>query len=361
VKAVKLAAADLPRASTSAARHDSAQRNLAVALPAARRFSLRLRGLDDAETQQYHLVALATEPGRADALTIMYRPAKLGEQELARFWIDGARLEFRWVAQLTRSLAEPAKALRDCVLEVRGGGIQLNVLLRTPLVDPRELAVKDGVRAITADGNWEQPIRKLVIRSGEVKIGGVWKDLPDQISPACRQLTMSPPEMQAAGAPIPALDPLILSVSLIEDSTKLHPKLEPSHKKLAEQADRFKKETQRLQQQGRAKTAEIAEAQRTLSELPLRHRQVTLEAAQRGELIAPLPSLRELTLQFMQRLDVLRNETRDLADQVRQSRERENALQQLVRAGDEYRSAPIRVRLGIVIDGDEVDVARIGP
>jgi hypothetical protein len=342
-------------------RHDSAQRSLAVALPAARRFALRLRGLDDAEIQQYHLVALPTEPGRADALTIMYRPAKLGEQELARFWIDGARLEFRWVAQLTRPLADPAKALRDCVLEVRGGGIRLNVALRTPLVDPRELAVKDGARAITAAGDWEPPVRKLVIRSGEVNIGGAWKDLPDQVSPACRQLTTSPPDVDAAGAPIAPLDQLILSVSLIEQGTKLHPKLEPSHKRLTEQADRFKHETQRIQLQGRARTAEVAEAERTLRELPLRHRQATLEAAQRGEQIAPLPSLRELSAPIIQRLDVLRNGIRDLEDQVRQSRERERAQQQLAGECDEYRSAPIRVRLGIIVDGDEVDVARIGP
>jgi hypothetical protein len=361
VKAVKLAAADLPRASTSAARHDSAQRNLAVALPAARRFALRLRGLDDAEIQQYHLVALPTEPGRADALTIIYRPAKLGEQELARFWIDGARLEFRWAAQLTRPLAEPAKALRDCVLEVRGGGILLNVVLRTPLVDPRELAVKDGVRAITAGGDWQPPVRKLIIRSGEVKIGGVWKDLPDQISPDCRQLTTSPPEVKADDAPIPPFDPLILSVLLIEQGTKLHSKLEPSHKRLTEQADRFKKETQRLQQQQRARTAEMDQAERTLQELPLRHRQATLQAAQRGEVFAPLPPLQELSAQIIERREALRNEIRALEDQVRQSRAREQAQHQLVGACDEYRSAPIRVRLGIIVDGDEVDVARIGP
>jgi hypothetical protein len=228
-------------------------------------------------------------------------------------------------------------------------------------VDPRELAVKDGVRAITAGGDWEPPVRKLIIRSGEVKIGGVWKHLPDQISPDCRQLTTSPPEVKAVDAPIPPLDPLILSVSLIEQGTKLHPKLEPSQKRLMEQADRFKKETQRSQQQERARTAEIAQAETTLRELPMRHRQATLEAAQRGEIVAPLPSLRELSAPILQRLDVLRNGIRNLEDQVRQSREREQALHQLVGACDEYRSAPIRVRLGIIVDGDEVDVARIGP
>ncbi len=303
VKEVKLAAADLPRASTSVVRHDSTQRNLSVALPPARRFALRLRGLDDAETQQYHLVALPTEPGRADTLTIMYRSAKLGEQELARFWLEGARLEFRWVAQLTRPLAEPAKALRDCVLEVRGGGILLNVLLRTPLVDPRGLTVKDGVQAIPASGDWEPPVRKLVIRSSEVKIGGVWRDLPDQISPACRQLTTSPPGVRAADAPLPPLDPLIFSVTLIEQGTKLHPKLEPSHKRLTEQADLFKRETQRLQQQGRSKTAEIGDAERRLRELPLFHRQATLEAAQRGAIVAPLPPLRSSAAPIIQRRD----------------------------------------------------------
>jgi hypothetical protein len=382
VKEVKFADVDLPRESVSVARHDSAERNLAVALPAARRFALRLRGLDDLETQEYHLVAQPAETGRADALTVLYNPAKGGpaapagaagggaggrEQELARFWIDGARLYFRWTAHLTRPLAEAAKALHDCVLEVRGGGVRLNVLLRTPLVEPWGLTVQEGFRAIPARGEWERPVRKLIIRSSEVKIGGLWKDLADQVSPSCRQLTVGPAEEKekekekAAGAPAPPHDPLVLSVALIEEGKKLHPELEPSVKKLKTQRDRFHRETLQWRGQVVTKTAELDAAQRARDELPLRHRQALLLAAQQGAVVSPLPPLADLLAQATQRIEERTTERKDVVDQYRQSLEREEAQKRLETECGEYRSAPIRVRLGMIVDGEEVDIARLGP
>jgi hypothetical protein len=179
VKETRTAWVKLPEASDTRSRHDAAPHVLEVSLPKAGRYALRLRGLDDPVMKEHELLARPTEPGRADTLKVGKDLSKgKVEQELARFWVETGRLHFQWAERLTRTLMEPADGLRDCVLEIKGGGVRLNVVLRPPVVDPDKLTAQ-GPRTIA----WEQagghPGRPVVIQSCQVESEGKWSEIPE--------------------------------------------------------------------------------------------------------------------------------------------------------------------------------------
>ncbi len=76
VREVRSANVKLPTASSSLSQHDNAPHVLDVALPPAGRYALRLRGLDDADTQNHNLIARPTLSGNGERLTIVRDPLK---------------------------------------------------------------------------------------------------------------------------------------------------------------------------------------------------------------------------------------------------------------------------------------------
>src|SRR5262249_40660315 len=119
VRESRAASVELPAASSNLARHDSADHLLAIPLPASRGYALRLRGQDDDEMHDYFLMARPSDPGRADTLTVVRDPFKgagragkaSGQEEVARFWVEGDQIHFRWARQLSPALIKTAGAL----------------------------------------------------------------------------------------------------------------------------------------------------------------------------------------------------------------------------------------------------------
>jgi hypothetical protein len=171
---------ELPPASANLSQHDSASRALEVALPPGSGYRLRLRGLSDPETQKYRLSTRPLQPGRTDTLAVIQPPPAVTDkrarpveaQELARFWIEDGRLLFRWAPKLTRDMIEPARALRDCVLEVEAVSSRLKLALREMIKDSDSLSVsKDKAGRVVT---WKRypPIRSLRITSCKVRFKG---------------------------------------------------------------------------------------------------------------------------------------------------------------------------------------------
>jgi hypothetical protein len=378
-KDLRSANVNLPLASEIPARHDSADHVLDVPLPAARRFALRLRGLDDTETRKYDLVAQPAEPGRSDTLIIVRDPTRGGgtaetrvaKLPLARFSIEGDRLHFRWEPKLGRTLIEPALALRDCILEVRGGGVRLNVALRGLWKDPSAMTVQQGSRVIP----WEKygrPSRKLVIRSCEVKTEEGWEEIPPAAGdPNHRQ------RLVAGKKADPADDKLTLGVRLGDDAQTLSPELTPPVAKVKEKIASLEKEDKTLTGGIDADNRMINQSNYTLQKL---EKQRGLQTAMLAQAEADRandapPSLPYPPEYFQNSIHMINTQRKNVIDTIANLNERVRITQiqlkkvetEIERQSERLKKAEaiqklqIRLRLGITIEGEEVDVASIGP
>jgi hypothetical protein len=380
---VRFAHAGLPPASTSPAQHDTSDHTLEVVLPAADRYALRLRGIDDAEAAESMLVALPAEPGRTDALTVYRDPHKAGGKalgkaerlDLARVWVEDGRLHFRWAAELSRSLALPSRALRDCILEVRAGKTVTNVALRDALVDRKAVApgALKGARPVGWKRDLDRPSRKMTVRSCQVMVGNDWRDVPPKADPNHRELTF--PATRGDGEE----DGFILRVRLADDGSELRAEVEPSLK----QFDRMLDELGRDAAGFRAEIADL-KPRITAGEFNLRNEQNNRDVlvahlqlvrsqmpAGAGPLNGATPILdaaqkdvdaaRGRCNDLARDLDVLRSRLKDAERGLAETRDDRKFYTQLRQDAERCQAAPIRARLGITVDGEEVDVARIGP
>jgi hypothetical protein len=379
VKEARSANADLPVMSDIPARHDSADHVLDVPLPTARRFALGLRGLDDPETRNHELVAQPAEDGRTDTLTIAKDPTKGGgkmetrvkKMTLARFWIEGNRLHFRWEPNLGRTLVEPAQSLRDCVLEVRGGGAQLNVGLRGLWKDPAALTVQQGPKHIP----WEKygrPSRKLAIRSCEVKTDKGWEEIPSAGGDPNHRLRLLAGEKDD-----PPLHLLTLTVRLGDDVKTLAPELTPPAAKVKDLITALEREDNALTDGINRKIENIKNTNKRLRYLGnQKSQQTTLLAQTRIDIsnnIPPNPlATPEIILTNINTLDIQIKNTDiilvGLNDRLVQDRRQHGEVKselerqtERLKQAEAFQKAPIRVRLGITIEGEEVDLAQIGP
>jgi hypothetical protein len=370
---------NLPAVSDIPARHDSTDHVLDLLLPGAPSFALRLRGLDDPETKQHNLVAQPAEPGRADSLTIARDPAKgSGTAEsrsetspLARFWIEGSRLHFRWEPNLRRTLIEPAQALRDCILEINGGVIRLDVALRGLWKDPSVMTVQQGSKVI----HWERygrPSRKLAIGACEVKTAAGWEEIPPAGGdPNHRQRFL----LGKAGDPPAAI--LTLSVRLGDDAQTLSPELSPPLGEMKERVLALEKEDKTLAADIDAHNNKINKLNKNLEKLT-KARDQGLEMLERAEAGAPAsgPAGRMTPEYIRDRIEtfyepeIKKSETElaGLYDRLRTAQRRlgevkteiEQQGRRLAQA-EAFQKVPIRARLGIVVEGEAIDVAWFGP
>jgi hypothetical protein len=367
-------ASDIP------ARHDSADHVLDVPLPTARRFALRLRGLHDAETREHDLVALPVEPGRSDTLIIVRDPTRGGgtaevrmvKSTLARFWIEGNRLHFRWEPSLRRTLIEPALALRDCILEVRGGGVRLNVALRGLWKDPSAMMVRQGPRVIP----WERygrPSRRLAIRSCEVNTAAGWEEVPPAGGdPNHRQWLVT------GKTGDPAAGILTLGVRLGDDAQTLSPELTPP-------VARAKAEIASLEREHQALTSDIAAKTKSINGMSKQLEKLRTERDKGFAMLNQIAAARSKNLrisvpfsqEYIQNrisvyyspeiskiqdaLQTTRNYLSKAQRQLMQVEAEIGRQGQWLQTAEALQTVPIRMRLGVLIEGEAVDVAWIGP
>jgi hypothetical protein len=374
---VRFAQIALPVASTRPSLHDAGVRPFDVDLPTAGRQSLRLRGLDDADLRDSGLAIGPAPPGLAAALSVIRDPARLpnsvrdrdGRLELARFWVEGGRIKFQWTATLSASLAATSRALRDCILEVADDrGAKLSLTLREVLVDARALTVAERMRRIVWPRDLDQPRRRLVLRSGQVRVGGQWQEIPAGRQEDRRDLVIvaHPGEDRE--------DDLRLRVAWLGDGSELQATVEPSAKKI----DR-KREQRRLKMDSLRNEA-IALKQGPIAELEQELRRAQIEEAGREPVAIPglvgpaatgadgrpagpsgeAPRVDAATL-ISRRLGEKRAElARREADWIAIQEELQ-VLSRMKQEAAAYQEAPIRVRLGFIIDGQPCEVVRIGP
>jgi hypothetical protein len=386
----------LPHASTVSARHDPSDTILAVNFPPASRYSLSLRGLDDPEIQPLELVARPTKPGLTADLTVFYEPIKPGgnkrkehdSYELARFWIERDRLHFRWVAhKLERFQEQPAQALRECLLIIRGGGIRTQLALRGLVVQPEAITVKGGPVSVP----WKQtdrPARRVNLLCCQVQRDGKWCDLDETGESNNREWIIVP--STEGGQPR-----LSLRLRLAADQTELTPSLEPStrhiEKIIRDLTNRRGEHNDRVKGLRKLATGsgdELAEMKQALSEAnaALHMAEANLEAtrANVSQFYSPFMPVdgnfqvmiaRNALEKARIARDTLAAEVRDyerkLPELSRTSGNASARLEEMSAAikaekalrGEAGRGSqlPIRVKLGIVIDGESIEVARIGP
>jgi hypothetical protein len=385
VKRVLTAQVKLPAASGSLPQHDSAVRALEVTLPTAERYTLHLRGLNDPEMQDHRLVARPTESGRTDKLTIIRDLVKGGQKpdskakpdELARFWVEEGRLFFQWAPRLSATLVEPAKSLRDCILEVLGDGVLLKLGLRGPIKNLASMPLSPDPTRI--EWKREHPFRKLRILSCKVKINGELKDVPPKGGQNTRELVVK--TLTGTGGAGPAqVPPIVLSVRLMDDSSEIRTELKPTLAQIREQAKRsdgkmraMEEKDSELQQaialyeETRNQRTLVVNAERSRSGLTPIDRgsgQSSAPNIGRRTPVGGAPATKTSGDATIDELNLLIERSRDERiknrSQYALAREEKRALQEMKKEVENCRSLQIKAQIGMVVDGEEVDVVRIG-
>jgi hypothetical protein len=384
----RFANVSLPRTSTRRSLHDSSVRTFNVDLPRSDRYTLRLRGLEDPELADDKLIARDGPEGQGAELRVVHDPlkgvpSKKGRREdppvLARFWVEGGRLKFQWAAEFGASLAEPARALRDCILVVHDGRrTTVNLVLRQLLVDPGGLTVEKVTLPIDWKGELDRPRHRLVMQACRLrdgKDGKGWRDLPPVPEPNRREFLILSKRDEDG------VHDLSLSVSLAENGSEVRAALKPALpairrevrqreeevKVLTDRIKRWEREAREGWNGLRPLDADLKEARTMLREVRAQ-RGDPGPGAPDGEEAAPLREaearvsrLEHRREEIIKEVDRLRRERGEI-EQVRTEAQGRLVIQQeLRREADRYQALPIQVRLGIVIDGQECDVARIGP
>jgi hypothetical protein len=374
VPEVRLMSVRLPTASSHASGHDGNVHSFdRIALPPSNRYTLQLQGLGDDELKDSFLVDGPGEPGQEDTLVVSREPLKDGNpartvgaerRELARFWVEHGRLKFRWDAPLPDLLVGPSRALRDCILEVHADHQKtLKLLLREPLVDPRPLTVAEGRRPIDWQRVRERPGRRIVIRRCQVRVGGQWRDIPEDGGAGRRRLAILDEGDKK----------LALRVSLDEGGSVLRPVLEPSPKTIVDQIKKSEQAVAKLTHRAASLKNSIAEAQQGLAhvtdEMARIRKQIDLSEKRdvdsyrdrstdpRSDLV-PLIQ-RETAIKAG--LQTWGSELAAVEAENGRSRALLGILTALLGPAQEYSEAPIRVHLGLVIGQEEFNVAEIGP
>jgi hypothetical protein len=381
--ATRSASVKLPAAPSTQSQLESPALPLNVVLPNARRFALELRGLEDEEFRDLRLVAKSTEPGSAVTLTVFRDSGKrnAGErsatrnssQKLAECSVKEGRLYFKWATRITESLKESAKALRDCILVVRGDQEQVSVLLRDSVVDKHELtAVTGQIRHPSSGGS----LRALIIQACEVKDeDNKWRDVPEGPDRKTRELVISP-QQSAQGE-----KKVVLRVGLVGGGLDLSASVTPSKRDIEEEIKRLgygesklKKDLRALDERltdvmGAIHAAEqqLAAARSNAAFARQKQELAELGSNQSGdndEVISANAAVARAKDSVVNRQTARSSLTQDrtrvwgeaisLQDQIRAKKE----MRSLV---EKWMKMPIRVKVGAVIDGKQFDVMRIGP
>jgi hypothetical protein len=364
---------ELPVASLDKRTHDGSDRTLAVTLPKARRYALSLRGLRDREALDLDLVCRPAEPG--DTLTIvrdLTRGSKAGSKvapsNLARFSIEEGKLHFQWEQALRRSLVEPAALLRDCILVVQGGGVELNVALRRLNEDPRSLTVRDGPRQI----QWKEsrPQRKLVIRSCQVKTNQGWEEISESQEDRNKRV-----RFLVGTAADPPQTTLFLSVNL-QDDARVWPTLNPSTQHISDELAELNKKKSALENAIQKIDKGLAEDEQKLSRLRTqgeRARSLLQEARNAADPSLPFLGPNPVQTAFILNTEIelgikmLNDQIVSMKLRIGQDEEQTKRLggqisqqERLLKEARNFEKAPVRLQLGIVVDGEAMEVARIG-
>jgi hypothetical protein len=243
----------LPAAAVRDQGHDGDVRIFDLNLPAADHYALRLRGTDDPELVNLHLVAAMNE---ASALVVSRNPLKgsnsasetggrgAEQRELARFWVQDGKLRFQWsTSPMPLVLMEHSRSLRDCLLEVRAGDhATLNILLRNRLDLNTPLLVEKGVLMLGWGREVDLPSPRLVILACEVRIKDEWREVPADADRNHRALWILD-----EAKPDGEIRRVVLRVRLADDRSALHAELSPAVSWMDGEMARSKKESGQLQ------------------------------------------------------------------------------------------------------------------
>jgi outer membrane biosynthesis protein TonB len=398
VKETRFANCSLPDASTVSSRHDDGDTTLGVDVPPAPRYTLSLRGLNDREIQRSQLVARPTKSGLTADVTVFNETVKPGanklkEQEaheLARFWIDRDRLHFRWVAnKLERYQEEAAAALRECLLIIRGGTVRTQLALRDMVVQPEPITVQKGNVSIRWKEQLGRPARRVEVLSCQVQQDGKWCDLAEAHERNEREWTILGPTKDE-------VEPrLVLRVRLATDDTELIPSLDPSlrHIERTVRGLTSRRRDHANQVKGLRTLHSGSDAELAMMEAALPVANAALHIAE-ANLEATKASVRQFYSEFMpidnvpdvmrarhalekaridrdrleleirdysRKIPELRRNSGDASSVLKGVEETIAAERELQKEAERASQRPIRVKLGIVIDAESMEVARIGP
>src|SRR5262249_22257765 len=155
-----------------------------------------------------------------------------------------------------------AQSLRDCILEVRGGGVRLNILMRRPITDANGPTVAKMQTSI--DWKTGRPARKLRLLSSQIQVRGDWLALSEKSGPDRRQMRIGSVAARDAERD-PELSEMVLALSLQEDGTALRAELDPPVRKIDQQVDGLRRRDNLLQTEILSLTQDLAalEAART--------------------------------------------------------------------------------------------------
>jgi hypothetical protein len=287
---------------------------------------------------------------------------------LARFSIEEGKLHFQWEKALRRSLVEPAALLRDCILVVQGGGVELNVALRRLKEDPQSLTVRDGPRQI--QWNESRPQRKLVIRSCQVKTNQGWEEIAESQDDRNKRV-----RFLVGTEADPPQTALFLSVNL-QDDARVWPALNPSTQHISDKLTELNKNRNALENVIHKLTKALAEDEQKLSQLRTqgnRARRVLQDARNAAEanlpFLGPDPAQTAFALnsEIEPGIKMLNDRIFSLTLKIGQDQEESKRLEgkmglqeRLLKEARNFEKAPVRVQLGIVVNGEAMEVARIG-
>jgi hypothetical protein len=225
------------------------------------------------------------------------------------------------------------------------------------------------------DWRREPPVRKLFILACQVEPrGGDWREVPEKTGPNRRRLivtTAAAKDGDSSSQP----PPLVFSVTLMGDDLALLAELTPSVRAIDQKLKQLQSLDKQLQERGLSIKQESSLAEQTLRQQPR-------SSAQAGSAASPggpgttnpgtAPGATgsknevsdERSLQVAQMragLSQLERSWIRVREQWNRVREQRTVWKRMRGDAENYRSAPIRVRLGMVVDGDPLEVARIGP
>jgi hypothetical protein len=352
---LELVAVNLPRVSTSLTTSDGSIYTFDTPLPDAGPYELRLLGLDAPELHEAFLACGSPDPPQAETLVVFRTGKDMGDrQELGRFWIEEGMLKFQWIAPpFTRALFESSRALRDCLLEVRGAsGATQEVALRKPVSDARPITIAEGSRSLDWRKGGDAPRRRLVIKACSVRVEGRWVDIPAGNQPDRREYRFDSESPQ----------PLTLQVGISEDTDKITAALDPSLKEISDELRRMTKEKASFKREFERRRAHINSMGQDAVLTESQAQELSIQRAQ-----SSLSGARAQAGMVRDEADRKKLQHSSLQEQYR---ERETAFKKLEsnymrmsmvrRTVESYIKTPIRLRLGIVVGKTMCDVAEIG-